>query len=65
MEEEEEEEVDDDGELGSCGGIGRNCLVHGSIEALCLRMVMGWDGMGCVSFSGARRRWRWRWRKRI
>lgn len=32
MEDDDVEEVEDDGELGSCGGMGRNCLVHGSIE---------------------------------
>jgi hypothetical protein len=32
VEDDDVEEVEDDGELGSCGGMGRNCLVHGSIE---------------------------------
>ena len=56
MEDDDVEEVEDDGELGSCGGMGRNCLVvQGSIEekpcGCCVREILegggGGEGGGC------------------
>jgi hypothetical protein len=50
VEDDDVEEVEDDGELGSCGGMGRNCLVQGSIEekpcGCCVREILEGGGGG-------------------